>query len=150
MRLKKQTDYALRVLMYLTINQESSATVKEIADSFEISQNHLMKVVQNLKHLGYLHTVRGNKGGIWLGKPPGEIIIGQALRDLGEENELAECFIQASNCRITAQCKLKHAFKKANDAFFAVLDDVSLADIQGNPAALTQLLNIPESSFARG
>ncbi len=148
MRLKKQTDYALRVLMYLGLNPDRSSTIKEIADSFEISQNHLMKVVQTLNHLGYLRTVRGNKGGIWLDKPLEEIVVGQALRELGEAGELAECFIKASNCKITPQCKLKHAFKKANDAFYAVLDSYTLADIQGNPDTMNQLLSLSEKTFA--
>jgi len=140
MRLKKQSDYALRVLMYLAANNREISTVKDIALFFDISQNHLMKVVQGLSHLGYVRTVRGKNGGIWLDQPTEAINIGAVLRQVGEENELAECFVEHSQCRIERVCKLKQILRQANDAFFAVLDEFSLADILASPSTLEALL----------
>jgi len=142
MRFKKQSDYALRVLMYLATVQGDSTTIKEIAQSFGISQNHLMKVVQSLRQSGFVKTQRGNKGGIRLGQPAEQIKIGQVLRKVGEQNELAECFIQVGHCKIDRICQLKPALAKANDAFFEVLDGYSLADILGSPRAMSDLLRL--------
>ncbi len=133
MRLKKQTDYSLRVLMYLGGKGVDFSTIKEMAQIFEISQNHLMKVVQQLHQVGYVGTLRGKNGGVWLEKDPKEIVIGDVLRVTNEDNELAECFIQANKCNISPQCKLKHVFTEANQAFFKVLDSYTLADMIGSP-----------------
>lgn len=143
MRLKKQSDYALRILMFLATHGEGTHTIKDIAQRFEISQNHLMKVVQSLAQLGYLHTVRGKNGGVRLGKPAKEIRIGQVLVQVGEQNELAECFIQTGNCKIEPGCRLKLALNKANQAFFASLDHYTLADIVDPPGQIIELLNLP-------
>ena len=43
MRITSYTDYSLRVLMYLALKGDEQATIREIADSYEISKNHLMK-----------------------------------------------------------------------------------------------------------
>lgn len=141
MRLKKQSDYALRVLIYLNLNPEAPATVKEIADSFDISQNHLTKVVQSLRKLSYVHTVRGHNGGIWLAQPAESIKLGEVLRRLGEDGEVAECFILEGNCKISRLCNLKHVLSEAAESFFQVLDRYTLADIAQEPKAMAALLN---------
>ena len=130
--------------MFLALNPKRSVTIKEIANAYEISQNHLMKVVQLLRQLGYLRTVRGHLGGIWLDKPPQQIMIGSVLREVGEDREIAECFVQEGVCRIEAVCKLKHALFDANRAFFAVLEKMSLADIVTPTGNLDLLVKNPE------
>ncbi len=141
MRLKKHSDYALRVLIFLALRKVEVTTIKDIAQVFDISHNHLMKVVQGLGQLGHVKTVRGHKGGIWLGRPANEIYLGAVLRQVGEENELAECFADPSLCRLDALCRLKHVLFQAHEAFFKVLDQVSLADILDQPAAMKALLD---------
>ena len=63
MRLEKQTDYSLRVLMFLAAKRDRLSTIAEIAGRFEISQAHLMKVVYLLGKAGFIETVRGRSGG---------------------------------------------------------------------------------------
>src|SRR5690625_5742833 len=70
MRITRYTDYSLRVLMYLANKGETLSTIAEIAASYDISRNHLMKVVQELNSKGYLIATRGKNGGLRLkGKP---------------------------------------------------------------------------------
>ena len=73
MRLTVYTDYALRLLMYLALKDDGLATIEEIADSYGISKNHLMKVTHQLGVGGYIETVRGRRGGLRLAKPAEEI-----------------------------------------------------------------------------
>ena len=74
MRLTLYTDYSLRVLLYLGIKGEDRlSTIQEIADTYHISKNHLMKVTYDLGQLGLIETIRGRGGGIRLNKKPEEI-----------------------------------------------------------------------------
>ncbi len=59
MRLTLHTDYALRVLIYVAVADGKLITINQIAKSFDISKQHLMKVVNDLSLKGYLDTVRG-------------------------------------------------------------------------------------------
>ena len=70
MRLTRYTDYALRVLLYLGREPTRLCSIAEIARAYAISQNHLMKVVNDLVNAGYLESVRGRAGGIRLDRPP--------------------------------------------------------------------------------
>jgi Rrf2 family nitric oxide-sensitive transcriptional repressor len=52
MRLTAHTDYALRLLMLLAVEPEQLHTIEEVAQRYDISRNHLMKVTQTLVHSG--------------------------------------------------------------------------------------------------
>ena len=69
MRFTRYTDYALRVLMYLGLKAPGElATIKEIGERYDISRNHLMKVVHRLGQEGYVETLRGRQGGLRLAR----------------------------------------------------------------------------------
>jgi Rrf2 family nitric oxide-sensitive transcriptional repressor len=67
MRLTLWTDYALRTLIFVGATDGRLATIAQIAESFEISKTHLMKVVNRLGQQGYLDTVRGHCHGNGVG-----------------------------------------------------------------------------------
>jgi Rrf2 family nitric oxide-sensitive transcriptional repressor len=140
MRLTTFSDYSLRVLIYLATDPDRRATIAEIAQAFEISENHLMKVVHFLGKEGWLRNVRGKGGGMELAHPPGEIRLGAVVRAC--ETQLpAECFDRANNrCVITPVCKLKHVLAEASAAMYATLDKYTLADIADNRRALARIL----------
>lgn len=136
MRLTVQSDYSLRVLMYLSSRPDHLATIQEIARAYEISENHLMKVVHGLSGSGFVRTTRGRGGGIRLGKPAEEITVGDVLRAVEEDFALVECLGQKDTCRITKVCRLKRVLNKALDAYFDVLDNWTLADLVAKPNRL--------------
>lgn len=143
MRLTAFTDYALRVLIYLAAEPGRRATVAEICTAFDIKLNHLTKVVHHLAKRGWLTTVRGKGGGLTLALPAAGIHIGQVVRDTEGQALPAECFsAEASHCSIVSQCRLKGVLAEAVQAFYAVLDRYTLADITANRQELVQVLRL--------
>lgn len=140
MRLTTFSDYSLRVLIYLATEPDRRATIAEIAQAFEVSENHLMKVVHFLGREGWLRNLRGKGGGLELARAPGEIRLGAVLR--ASETQLpAECFDRATNrCVITPVCKLKHVLAEASAAFYGALDRYTVEDIAANRRALARIL----------
>ena len=81
MRLTSYSDYSLRVLIYLATHDQSKlSNIKEISEVYQLSKNHLMKIVHNLGKLGYIETIRGRNGGFRLAKSPAEINVGELVR----------------------------------------------------------------------
>ena len=138
------TDYSLRVLMYVAIDPPARATIAEIAAAFDVSENHLMKVVQFLGKTGLLVNVRGNGGGLELGAPASTIYIGSVVKMTEGADRPAECFDPKVNvCRITSACHLRRALEEAVRAFYAVLDQYTLEDITRNRQILAKILSVP-------
>lgn len=141
MRLTVYTDYSLRVLMYVALHPARLPTISEIASSYGISRNHVMKVVYELGVAGYIETVRGQNGGMRLARPAQEIVIGEIVRRTEPDLALVPCLEPAEGaCVITPACKLRHALQEARNAFLAVLDGYTLADLTQNRGALSGLL----------
>lgn len=131
MQLTVQTDYAIRILLYTQKYDERLVNITEISDFYQISRNHVAKVVASLTQRGYLQGVRGKGGGLRLAQRPQDINLG-ALIEVFEPLELVECFGSKNTCVITPQCKLKKALYEAKQAFLDVLKTYTLEDIKLN------------------
>jgi Rrf2 family nitric oxide-sensitive transcriptional repressor len=143
MKLTALTDYSLRVLIYLAAEPTRRATIAEIATAFDVSENHLTKVVHLLGKQGWIETVRGKGGGMQLAKKPQDICIGKVVRDSEGVDMPAECFaVDGGHCIISGSCKLKGVLAEAVRAFYSVLDDYTLADITRNRGVLGKILMI--------
>ena len=142
MRLTLHTDYALRVLTYVTLRGDALSTIPEIVRHFDISRGHVMKVVHRLAKLGYLETFQGKNGGVRLGRKPSQINAGAVVRDMEEELGVLGCLHGDDGyCRIEECCVLRSALRDATNAFLATLDGYTLADLV-KPRALSRLLAI--------
>ncbi|WP_203363882.1 Rrf2 family transcriptional regulator [Bacillus sp. REN10] len=141
MRLTLYTDYSLRVLIYLASKEENElANIKDIAEAYKISKNHLMKVTYELGKMGLIETIRGRGGGIRLAMSPKDINIGQVVRKTEDDFHLVECFNKEKNqCLLTSVCGLKHVLAEALQAYLAVLDQYTLQDIANEPNRLKAL-----------
>jgi Rrf2 family nitric oxide-sensitive transcriptional repressor len=141
MRLTSFTDYSLRVLIFLAAEPGRRGTIAQIAQAFDISENHLMKVVHLLGRQGLLANVRGKGGGLQLAQPPRSINLGKVVRITEGKPLPAECFDPDHNaCVITPVCKLRSVLGDAVKAFYAVLDRYTLEDLARNRNALAPLL----------
>lgn len=144
MRLNVQTDYALRVLMFLAARDDSSATTAEIATRFGISRNHLTKVAQALAREALVETARGRAGGLRLARPAGEISVGHVVRALEADFAIAACFQGGKgDCLIFPACRLRGVLETALEAFLATLDEVTIHDLVTLNSDLKTLLARP-------
>ncbi len=128
MQLTKHTDYAFRVLIYLAMQPtDTLATIQEIAEYFDISRNHMMKIVQKLANAGFIQSIRGKQGGIKLGKPVQDI----NLRSITElmEATLKPIDCTSQPCRLNSGCELKKILYTGQRQYMDYLGQYTVADI---------------------
>lgn len=129
MKLTIYTDYSLRVLLYLASKPEGTATISEITEYYNISRNHLVKVVHNLGIHEFIITSRGKNGGIRLARPAEEILLSDVVKKTEPDMDLLECFNPKTDfCVISPTCRLKSMLYEGRSAFMAVLEKNTLAD----------------------
>jgi Rrf2 family nitric oxide-sensitive transcriptional repressor len=142
-RLTSFTDYSLRVLIFLAASPGRRATIGEIARAFDISENHLMKVVHLLGREGLLVNIRGKGGGLELAGAPDTINVGQVVRITEGPAVPAECFdAERNGCVISPICRLRGVFGEAVKAFYAALDRYTLEDLVRNRQAMARILRV--------
>ncbi len=133
MQLTVFTDYGLRALMFLAAHKDKTCSVKEIAETYGISRNHLVKVAHRLAQLGYIESSKGKGGGIKLAQSADKLKLGDLVQVLEPHMNVVECFSRETNtCRITGSCQLKHYLFDAKQAFIASLNNHTLADTTKN------------------
>jgi len=132
MRLTRYTDYSLRVLIHLALYPEQLCSIGEIARTYGISHNHLVKAVHALARNGFVQTVRGRTGGIRLARPAGKISVGEVVRKTEEGFQLADC----SSCTLSPACGLTGVLAQGVTAMLKVYDTHTIADLVKEKGAL--------------
>lgn len=143
MRLTQHSNYALRMLQFCALRQGALTRIDDIAVAHGISRHHLVKIAHELASYGFLETVRGRGGGVRLGKPPEDINVGEVVRLTEAPLELVECFAPETNsCPLIGACRFASQLAKAQEAFFEVLEEITVADISANAAVLAKRLSL--------
>lgn len=130
MRLTSFTDYGLRMLMRLASAPDRAFSTADLAEEFQLSRNHLIKIMQKLGRAGLVQTRRGGGGGATLAHAPEEIRLGDVVRVLEEGQALVDCFQpNGGDCTINVCCRLKTRLRVAEMAFIENLNRSTLADV---------------------
>lgn len=130
MQLSLFTDYGLRTLMYLASQPDRQVTLRELAAAYEISLDHLRKVVSRLGQLGLIESRQGRSGGLRLGVPADAIRVGQVVRQMESGDEVIDC--EGRECVLVPGCALRLELADALKAFYARLDEKTIADLLGS------------------
>ncbi len=142
MKLTRYSDYALRVSLYLAINQTRLVQISEIVKVYGLPQGNIMKLTTDLVGAGFFVSVRGRSGGIRLARTPAEITVGQIVRHTERDQPMVDC----STCILAPECGLICIMKEAKQAFFQVLDGYTLEQvIARNPKAIDMLSGVFEA-----
>lgn len=145
MRLTRQTNYAMRILMYCAVNDEQLSRIPEIASAYSVSELFLFKILQPLVQNGLVETVRGRNGGVRLARPAEQITLFDVVRVTEENFAMAECFENdAAECPLVDSCALNSALRDALNAFFESLSQRTIADLVKARPTVRALLGIDQ------
>ncbi|WP_330271522.1 Rrf2 family transcriptional regulator [Lentzea sp. NBC_00516] len=133
MRLTKSTDIALRIVMRLAVVDDSAnPTTREVAEVMGVQYTHAAKVVAQLQHLGVVEARRGRGGGLTLTAAGRNSSIGRLMRELEGVGDVVDCEGELP-CPLSSACRLRHALRQAQEAFYTSLDPLSVGDLVAQP-----------------
>ncbi|MGV8855108.1 MAG: iron-responsive transcriptional regulator RirA [Devosia sp.] len=142
MRLTRQSNYAIRTLVYCAVNEPGLSRVADVARAYNISELFLFKLIKPLVENGLLATVRGRHGGIKLGKKAEDISLLDTIQLTEENFALAECFEDGADCPLIGECDLNSALREALGAFFEVLAGYTIADLAAKKRSIRDRLGL--------
>ena len=146
MRLTRFTDYSLRVLIYLGQNSESRVTIHQISEDYDISKNHLMKVVSNLTRNQFVIAQRGPGGGIRLNRLPEDISLNEVISNTEKHFQQSVNSQLSQNNEETADTRLSNYLHHALQAYLEALGRFTLADVLEPKTQAAQLLELNEQA----
>ncbi|MGW0880393.1 RrF2 family transcriptional regulator [Streptomyces sp. NPDC002671] len=132
MRLLRSTDLALRFLMRLATVGDTTPTTRQVAEDMGVPYTHAAKVVAELQHLGLVDARRGRGGGLSLTERGRTVSVGKVVRTFEGDGEVVECEGEHP-CPLNTGCRLRGALRRAQEAFFATLDPVTIEEIVAEP-----------------
>ncbi len=142
MKLSKRGEYALRSLVALGVAWETGrdlVRLGELAGEEGIPQSFLQLILIDLREAGLVQSVRGKNGGFRLGKPAGEIIIGDVVRLIDGPLAPIRCVsltaYEKCSCPDEATCGLRQMMQDVRGSISAILDRATLADIVATTVA---------------
>jgi Rrf2 family iron-responsive transcriptional regulator len=145
MRLTKQTNYAVRIMMYCAANGGRLSRIPEIARAYNVSELFLFKILQPLHKAGLVETLRGRNGGVRLGRAAKDITLFDVVRVTEDSFSMAECFDDsAADCPLIDSCGLNSALRRALNAFFDVLSDYTIDDLVKARPQIHSLLGLDQ------
>jgi len=143
MRLTRQTNYAIRILMYCAANDDRLSRVGEIAAAYNVSELFLFKILQPLVEAGFVQTVRGRNGGIRLGRSASEITLRAVVEVTEESFAMAECFeTGAVDCPLIDSCALNAALRDALNAFLTTLGGYTIEALVNSSGSIRHRLGL--------
>jgi Rrf2 family nitric oxide-sensitive transcriptional repressor len=139
MQLNKQTDYALRILIYLAMMEGNHlVTVDEISRKLNVARNHLTKIVSKLSKLRYIYTFRGTRGGMKIHPRAYEHDIARIIEEFEPTFTVVECNIL--DCKMTGLCEFRNILDKASNQFIKTLRQYTLDDLLPKDKSTNQIL----------
>lgn len=129
MQLTQFTDLGLRAVMRLAVaDDDETITTAALAAQVSVSYTHMSKVVTHLRELGIVDARRGRGGGLSITERGRGVSIGWLARQLEGDGEVVTCEGDHP-CPLRQACRLRGALRKAQDAFYRSLDEMTVSDV---------------------
>jgi Rrf2 family protein len=127
--LSQTTGHAIRALACLASHENPPVFSQDIAESADVPQAYLAKILKKLNDAGIIESKRGYKGGVWLARPPRHITLLQISEALDGEEFISSCLLGAEFCSDERNCPTHKFWKKNRQLIRKELAKTTLADV---------------------
>jgi len=127
MRLSTRGRYGARVMLELALrHKEGAVSIKDIAESQDISAKYLVQIITALKAAGLVVSIRGSGGGYVLARPPSRITLGEVIRALEGSIAPVHCVDNPKACPRTDFCVTHEVWAQMKGAVDRIVDSLDL------------------------
>jgi Rrf2 family protein len=106
MLVTRETDYAVRTILYLAKERNRTASVTEVAQAMHIPKSFLAKILQRLVKSKILTSTRGVNGGFQLAKKTSDISLLSIMEAIQGPAGINLCAVDSRKCKWSADCSV--------------------------------------------
>ena len=127
--INKDTDYAVRALLFMAKSDKEIVSASELALELKISKPFLRKIMQALQKGGVLKSIKGNNGGFKLAKGIGNIYLIDLIRIFHGKLKLINCVIRNSPCSNRNNCALRSEISEVEEYVLKKIKKVNIKQL---------------------
>ena len=124
--INKESDYAIRALIYLAKNQDKKSSSKEIAEKKKIPLPYVRRILSVLVEKKLIKSQEGKQGGFQLFKKPGEISLKSIIEIFQGKIQLSGCLYKGHYCQNRKTCVVRKSLKKIEKKMKDEFQEVTL------------------------
>ena len=124
--INRDTDYAVKALLYITQKNPERISVSELVDELNIPRPFLRKTLQTLNRNGVLDSFKGKGGGFVLAMPPEEILLTRLIDIFQKPVKLTECIFKEKICSEVRTCPLKKRIDAIEQHVISELESITI------------------------
>ena len=129
MILSNTSQYAIRILTYMTNKEESLVNATELADALVMSYKFLTKIMTDLVKADMVESIRGREGGYRLKKKSSDIKVDDILILFHDTVEDEQCLLGIGACNGMCKCTLHDQWMEPKLLMQRMFRESSLKDI---------------------
>ncbi|MCC6725439.1 MAG: Rrf2 family transcriptional regulator [Saprospiraceae bacterium] len=127
----KSCQYAIRAVIYMTEQKESlkNIGVKEMADSLQVPQQFLAKILQQLSKHNLISSVKGPNGGFYISEANGKVTLLDIVECIDGKAALSSCILGMPKCDSEHPCPLHHHFYGSREGLKTTLSSCEIGEM---------------------
>lgn len=139
---KKETEYALRSLVYIQLQnaKERKPGIAEIASEIETPPSFTAKVLQRLVRLDFINSQKGKNGGFFFDPDKPALPLKQVISSIEGNTIFDGCGFGLKNCDDENPCPLHDSYAPIRDAINSLVTTETIQSLASKSNGGTDLI----------
>lgn len=146
-RINRQTDYGIRLILYLAQKEEGTrVSTAEVRREMQIPPALAQRIVADLARGGFIHTFPGRDGGLALARPAQEINLRQIVEHFEGKFFISDCLLEKGNCPFDNKCPVRFRWIKLQSTIILELEQINFQELAEDALSIYELLDVPQTA----
>jgi Rrf2 family protein len=118
---------------------------RELADAEHLPPDYVEQILLRLRRAGLVESVRGAKGGYFLGRDPAQITVQEVMTASERQTFKLNCEtrpVSADRCRTNGSCSIRPVWQALQRRVDDLLASVTLADLVKEESQVQELVSL--------
>ena len=130
MNFNKTTEYSLRILSYMALNENELHSAEHLFEKLSIPKKYLQRLLTDLCRSGFIKSTRGRNGGFSFARPINQIYLSEIISSTELLEKDPKCLFGFGVCVLDKTCALHDIWAESHNNMIKVLASTRLSDLK--------------------
>lgn len=130
MNLTKTSQYALKIMNYMVMNEGEVFTAQNLHIKLKIPYQYLRRLLTRLSNHGLIKGGKGRGGGYEIARSYDDIYLIDILTATKEPEIFNSCLFGFNNCLLSDRCRIHDRWSEARESILHILQTTNLGHLK--------------------